>query len=811
MPVPRSRRNLFRILALCSPLLLVCVAELGLRLVGWRYPTSFFLKITDNGQQVLLENPRFGWRFFPPSLARAPQPLRLVIPKPPGTFRVLVFGESAAMGDPEPAFGFARQLERMLQARHLEKRIEVFNVAMTAINSHVMRQIAADCTRVQGDCWVVYAGNNEVIGPYGAGTVFGRQGLPAGAVRLALLLKETALGQLAARFAARSDLPGDWQGMEMFLGQQVPREDARLRRVYENFAANLKAVARLGKSCGAKVLFTTVTVNLKDSPPFASAHRTGLTPIELEKFREAFEVGRRAEQQGRLSEALASYREAAQIDPDYAELAFRRASCELGQSDPSAARKDFMLARDLDTLRFRADQRLNETILKSAAEERIPLLDAEQKLVRLSSTNSVEGDDLFYDHVHLNFHGNYLLASLAVPEVERALTPSSASNAPPLLTESDVAKSLAFTEYEQRRVYTEMRARLQQPPFSAQSNFKERDERWRLATEALKGGAADCLPQYRDALALHPRDWMLHAHYARALEAAGDKTNAAAEWQSLTQLVPQEPDAFFALGNLALDGRDYVEAERLFREVLCRNSRSTEALNSLGLVASALGQDAQSRKYLETALRVNPRFSSARVNLGLLLARTGDTNSAVAQYRTVLRLETNNVAARVNLAHLLAAQGQAPEALALLNEAVALDPNEARAQYALGNALSAREQYAEAISHYSAAVKARPGFAEARYNLGLELARAGRIKEAIGQFAQVVKLMPDFTDAHFNYGIALAHQKRYVEAVQEFKETLRLQPHHPPAEAALQRAQLLDDQQKAQREQGQSDQITNEQ
>ena len=124
----KSRLRWFRAIALLSPLLLLGVVEIALRLANFGYPARFFLETQQDGQTVLIENPKFGWRFFPPAIARSPQPLRFTKQKPPGTVRVFVLGESAAMGDPEPSYGFGRQLERMLRVRHPNKKCEVINV-----------------------------------------------------------------------------------------------------------------------------------------------------------------------------------------------------------------------------------------------------------------------------------------------------------------------------------------------------------------------------------------------------------------------------------------------------------------------------------------------------------------------------------------------------------------------------------------------------------------------------------------------------------------------------------------------------------
>ncbi|MHB9008060.1 MAG: hypothetical protein ACYDC1_14125 [Limisphaerales bacterium] len=157
------------------PLLLLAATEIGLRLAGYGYSTRFFRTATIGGESVLVENDKFGLRFFPAALARTPAPVVLRPAKPPGTIRIFVLGESAALGDPRPAYGFGRYLEVLLRERHPQARFEVVNVAMTAINSHAILPIARECARYDGDFWLVYMGNNEFVGPFGANTVFGPQ------------------------------------------------------------------------------------------------------------------------------------------------------------------------------------------------------------------------------------------------------------------------------------------------------------------------------------------------------------------------------------------------------------------------------------------------------------------------------------------------------------------------------------------------------------------------------------------------------------------------------------------------------------
>src|SRR5882672_3497176 len=65
----------FRFGALLLVPLLLGGVELGLRLAGYGYPTAFFKRIQIGNEECLVENDKFGLRFFPPALARSPAPV----------------------------------------------------------------------------------------------------------------------------------------------------------------------------------------------------------------------------------------------------------------------------------------------------------------------------------------------------------------------------------------------------------------------------------------------------------------------------------------------------------------------------------------------------------------------------------------------------------------------------------------------------------------------------------------------------------------------------------------------------------------
>ena len=172
----------------------------------------------------LADNPRYSWQFFPPAIARQFEPFAFPATKSARTYRAVVLGESAAQGIPDGAYAFARILREMLRSAYPDVQFEVINAGVTAINSHVIYQIARDFLRHDPDLLVVYMGNNEVIGPFGVGTVFGPFSRHLSLIRLGISPPQDPVGpvhRLGSLNKSHERLLRSWGGMEMFLDKQI--------------------------------------------------------------------------------------------------------------------------------------------------------------------------------------------------------------------------------------------------------------------------------------------------------------------------------------------------------------------------------------------------------------------------------------------------------------------------------------------------------------------------------------------------------------------------------------------------------------
>lgn len=727
-PPPSRHKWLFRIVALLLvPLLALAFVEAALRLAGCGYPTSLFEKVRLQGRDYLLNNEDFSRRFFPPQLSRWPSPLMMEPVKPAGTCRIFIFGESAAQGDPEPAFGAGRYLEVLLRERYPDAHFEVVNVAITAINSHVILPISRECSRCQGDLWIIYMGNNEMIGPFGAATVFGAKAPPWPLVRLGLALQTTRAGQclmaLGRKLKGNADAPGVWGGLQMFLGNQLAPNDPRKEVVYKNFQRNLLDIVRAGRNGGAAILLNTVAVNLKDCPPFASLPSTGLAPAGRESCGRLCAEGRGAEMKDDWKLAATDFAEALALDPQLAEAHFGKGQCLLRLNDSAGAARQFQSACDCDALPFRADSRINGIIRETAARfagQDLALCDA---AASLPGDGNIPGDETFYEHVHFNFDGNYRLAMLWASQAERFLPGNVKNKAQGAWASQNLCEArLGLTDWNRCDVFNAVRDRMELLLLNSQFNNQRRVAALTARIDGMfarrnAAAAAKARALYADAIARAPRDYVLHENYGEFLELAGDFTQAAQEWKRARELMPRNPFAFLTEGQL---------------------------LEKLGKLSAA-------REAFAQALKVHPRYAEAWFELGKLAAVEGKLEEALENYR----------------------------------RSAALQPNDAQTFLAMGKACSLLKRSDASVQNFRRALALDAANWEAHYALGGELGLHGRIEEAKAEFQEVVRLHPQYAMGHLNLGVALLKLNDAAGARQQFAETLRLDPANKSARVYL--------------------------
>lgn len=375
-----SKERLFTIVALLIPVLFFVLLELGLRVGNYRGNTDLFLPMEWNGETYYRPNPIFSSRYFY-RLNNNPTPTNEIFPanKPDTVLRFFAIGGSSAAGYP---YGhnalFSRVTRDILDDQAPDKYVEIINVAMSAVNTYTLYDMLDEILEHSPDGILMYAGHNEYYGALGVGSVESLGRSPE-FVRIFLKIQRYKTFQLLRDILTwfQTLFSGSVKDSGTLMERVVKEQfitfgsDIFFDGLHQ-FENNLRAISQRLDEADVPLFVSTIASNLKDHYPFESVTHPSL---------------------GR------------------ADTTFNSAWVEYDNGRFDKAYTRFLLAKDLDALRFRAPERINRLIEMVAKEnENVYLVNTYERL-RAKSEHGIPGKELFLEHLHPNAEGNLIIGA----------------------------------------------------------------------------------------------------------------------------------------------------------------------------------------------------------------------------------------------------------------------------------------------------------------------------------------------------------------------------------------------------------------
>jgi len=378
--ISSKKKLLFKIITIFIPILFLFALEGLLRLFGYGYNLNLFNDNPKEGnQEYMMVNPLIGEKYFQKFEYTSPANDIFLKKKETGSFRVFAMGSSTVLGFPyEKNLMFSRILHQQLEDNFPDYKIEVINTAITAINSYTLLDYANEIIKQKPDAILIYAGHNEFYGAFGAGsneTISKNRNLTLyhialmdlktyqllrniiGTIRQSITdnKKEKKYGTLMKRIVANESiiLYGDTYNLAI-----------------DSYKKNMDELLAKFKKNDVPVFYSELVSNVKDLKPFKS--------IKTDSLESAIEVYYSAQK-------LEKY------------------------GDFEEAKKLYNKAKDLDCIRFRASEDINDIIRELAVKHKanlVPMVTVFQN----NSPHQLIGDNLITEHLHPNIAGNFLMA-----------------------------------------------------------------------------------------------------------------------------------------------------------------------------------------------------------------------------------------------------------------------------------------------------------------------------------------------------------------------------------------------------------------
>jgi tetratricopeptide (TPR) repeat protein len=291
------------------------------------------------------------------------------------------------------------------QLRHAfpDREFEVVNFGASAINTNVLVDLLPQLLDLKPDVLLVYTGHNEFYGPDGIGASWLEKNI-GGLTSLKYKAQDIRIIRLLGRTLKEWQKPsGDGEQnlmKQVSRGAHVDVHSAETERIFQAFRSNLETLLDGTRRAGVPVIVSDIASNLA-FPPFAYPAEQG-----FERLQGLIENGRLAEAEQRVQSEYAH-------DTSNAFITYWRGRIAFAKGDIQAGARLLRLAKDQDLLKFRAPERINEIIREVCREKSVTVVHADSLFASLTC-GGINGDSLFWGHLHPVARGYYGIASLFV-------------------------------------------------------------------------------------------------------------------------------------------------------------------------------------------------------------------------------------------------------------------------------------------------------------------------------------------------------------------------------------------------------------
>ncbi|MCG8373159.1 MAG: GDSL-type esterase/lipase family protein [Balneolales bacterium] len=568
-PLSARKKAVFYAITFSIPVLFFITLEVILRSVNYKGNNALFTDAGIPTQEYLIPNANFASRyFFYTNTVPNPSIDVFLKNKPEDGFRVFAMGGSTAAGYPYGFNGtFSRVVNDVLSDVMPDRTVEVINVGVSAINSYTLFDQVDEIIEQDPDMVMIYAGHNEFYGALGVGSNENLGGFP-GFVRFYLKLQ-----RLKTFLFIRSIIvdTGKWIG-STFSGEEVNENATLMERIVDSrsielnspkhelamiqFESNMTAIIERFQSHSIPVLIGSVASNLKDHAPFVDIP-DGNQPSALQTYNEAIE-------------------------------AYNDRNLEL-------ALEKFILAKDLDGLKFRAPSRINEIIRQLSEETQlVSYVPVEEELSNFSQ-DGIIGFDLMLEHLHPNQRGYFIIGRTFALSAMQELGISSQELPKPINSYFD---EMFLSEFDTQVAFHRIETLKQGFPFI----MGEKPEPYQFSYAPFN--KADSLAFYTVHSDLGwDKAKVELAEYYRSIDL---DEQAILEYMGLIRNQPWNDSPYIFAARIYLDNDQFDPAEPLLEKAFEINPNDAFITKMLGAIQVQKGNPVRGIELLEISRSINP-------------------------------------------------------------------------------------------------------------------------------------------------------------------------------------------------------------
>lgn len=218
-------------------------------------------------------------------------------------------------------------------------------------------------------------------------------------------------------------------------------------------------------------------------------------------------------------------------------------------------------------------------------------------------------------------------------------------------------------------------------------------------------------------------------------------------WRHTLEVTRFNDKAMLNLGNELLARGQYDEAAAQYQNLLRLKPDDVDAQINVAKTCAMQGQTQEAMRQLQETVSRTPGSSRAHLEIGRLHLKLGNLQAALPELAASVHLKPDEPTPHYEYGRALMTAGQWGPAAVEFKETFELDITYAPALVSLGLCRAAESDFAAAADCFSRARHLRPGNFEACFNLGLALQKLGRNAEAAEALEEACRLKPADAEA----------------------------------------------------------------
>jgi tetratricopeptide (TPR) repeat protein len=231
---------------------------------------------------------------------------------------------------------------------------------------------------------------------------------------------------------------------------------------------------------------------------------------------------------------------------------------------------------------------------------------------------------------------------------------------------------------------------------------------------------------------------------------------------------------------VAIEGRKFVEAQKVYEQIVQIDPEMAEAYSNLGFVLYMQAQYREAIPKLLKALEIAPDLYNAQVILALSYFNNNELGSSLQQFEAAYAVNRSDLVVIQHLAITFLKLRQFEKAIVKLDEWLAREPNNADALFHKGQA-----SLLLTLDTFEKLQESAPN-SYRMHQLRAELFRQqGHVEPAIGEYKRAVASKPGLAGLHFSLGEIYWENKRLEEALTEFLKEAEISPNDPMTNSRL--------------------------